>query len=253
MSGRLMMSTAIALLLTGGALAQDQQQQPAEGQQAEQAQQPAAEGEQQQTEQAQDQPAEGEEQQTEQAQDQPAEGEQQQTEQAQDQPAEGEQQQTEQAQDQPAEGEQQTEQAQDQPAEGEQQTAEASVDFIKMQEEGQQRAQQLIGFDVMTSDDEDVGEVQDLVFDDQNKITAVVLSVGGFLGVGEKSVAVPFDAIQVEEEAVRVNVGSDTLEDAPAFATLEEVKDAEQAQEAQQDMQQQQQEAQEATQPAESQ
>ncbi|MDX1541866.1 MAG: PRC-barrel domain-containing protein [Geminicoccaceae bacterium] len=224
------MSTAMLVVLTGVAAAQ--QQQPADqSQPAEQVQQQPAQG-QPATGQAQQQPQEELEQQTDQAEQELEQ--QQESEQAEQQPAEGEEPATEQAEGQPAEGEQQ-------------QTAGASVDFIKTQEEGQTRAEELIGFDVITADEENIGEVKDLILDDQNRITGVVLSVGGFLGIGEKSVALPFDAVQVQEDAVHVNIDSGTLEEAPAFATLDEVKAAEQAQEAQM---QQQQQMQQATQPA---
>jgi len=45
-------------------------------------------------------------------------------------------------------------------------------------------------------DAEEIGNVTDLVFDDQGMISAVVIGVGGFLGIGEKSVAVSFDALE---------------------------------------------------------
>ncbi|WDR04959.1 PRC-barrel domain-containing protein [Devosia rhodophyticola] len=48
-----------------------------------------------------------------------------------------------------------------------------------------------------TGDDaEEIGNVTDLVFSDDGRITAVVIGVGGFLGIGEKSVAVDFGALE---------------------------------------------------------
>jgi hypothetical protein len=43
---------------------------------------------------------------------------------------------------------------------------------------------------------EDIGNISDIVFDDNGQITAVVIGVGGFLGIGEKSVAVDFGALE---------------------------------------------------------
>lgn len=216
MSGRLMTSTAMVLLLAGGALAQQQeQQQPAP-------ERPA-------TEQAQGAPQEELEQQTEQAQQQ-LEQQEQATEQAEEQPAETEEQPAQQAEEQPAEG-------------GEQQMAAGSFDYIKMQEEGQVRAQEWIGRDARNAQDEDLGDVEDLLIDDQDQVVGVVLSVGGFLGLGAKNVAVPIEVVQVEEEAVRIEATREQLENAPDFATLDEVRAAEEAQRAQQQMPQ-------ATQPA---
>src|SRR6478672_5739691 len=40
-----------------------------------------------------------------------------------------------------------------------------------------------------------IGDVNDLVFDRQGRISAVILGVGGFLSMGEKSVGIPFSAL----------------------------------------------------------
>ncbi|WP_421927465.1 PRC-barrel domain-containing protein [Neoaquamicrobium sediminum] len=48
-------------------------------------------------------------------------------------------------------------------------------------------------------DAENIGEVKDLVFDDQGNIQAIVVSVGGFLGIGEKQVALQYDLVEWTE------------------------------------------------------
>ena len=45
--------------------------------------------------------------------------------------------------------------------------------------------------------DNKIGEVDDVLIDREGKATALILGVGGFLGIGEKSVAVPFNAVRV--------------------------------------------------------
>lgn len=45
-------------------------------------------------------------------------------------------------------------------------------------------------------DAEEIGNITDLVFDESGQITAVVIGVGGFLGIGEKSVAVDFQELE---------------------------------------------------------
>ncbi len=45
-------------------------------------------------------------------------------------------------------------------------------------------------------DAEDIGNVSDLVFNEAGQLTAVVIGVGGFLGIGEKAVAVDFKSLQ---------------------------------------------------------
>ena len=55
------------------------------------------------------------------------------------------------------------------------------------------RAEELVGTTVYGADDANVGEIGDVVLATDGKIDAVILDVGGFLGVGEKEVAVGMD------------------------------------------------------------
>ena len=45
--------------------------------------------------------------------------------------------------------------------------------------------------------DNKIGEIKDVLVDRDGKITALIVAAGGFLGMGEKDVAVPFNAVQV--------------------------------------------------------
>lgn len=57
----------------------------------------------------------------------------------------------------------------------------------------------LIGAPVYSTagdDAEEIGSINDLVFSESGQIEAVVIGVGGFLGIGEKNVAVDFDALE---------------------------------------------------------
>jgi sporulation protein YlmC with PRC-barrel domain len=60
-------------------------------------------------------------------------------------------------------------------------------------------ASKMLGFPVYTSaaaDAEQIGEINDLVVGQDGNVTAVILGVGGFLGVGEKNVAVNYSDLQ---------------------------------------------------------
>ena len=66
-----------------------------------------------------------------------------------------------------------------------------------------------------------IGEVKDVLVDSDGKINALILSVGGFLGAGEKDVAVKFDAVKKTEKdnSVRLtmNANKDELKSAPGL------------------------------------
>ena len=63
------------------------------------------------------------------------------------------------------------------------------------------QADEVIGMNVVNAKGDEIGEVKDLVLDDQ-QIAHAVVSVGGFLGIGAKDVAVPFDQLRVGPESV---------------------------------------------------
>ena len=52
--------------------------------------------------------------------------------------------------------------------------------------------------DVYDPSDNRIGEIMDVLVDREGKVTALIIGVGGFLGAGEKDVAVPFNAVQAK-------------------------------------------------------
>jgi hypothetical protein len=121
----------------------------------------------------------------------------------------------------------------------------ADMEFIEAQDETQFLANdEVIGKDVVNIMNEEVGEIADLVMDQDQRLVGVVLSVGGFLGLGEKWVAVPVDSIQFpsDDQPARllVAVSKEQLENAPDFVTRDTVEAQEAAAQAQTQMQQQQ-------------
>jgi sporulation protein YlmC with PRC-barrel domain len=69
--------------------------------------------------------------------------------------------------------------------------------------------------------DSKIGEVMDVLVGQDGKIDALIVGVGGFLGAGEKDVAVPFTAIKHTEKNSKVylvmNATKDQLKAAPGF------------------------------------
>ena len=64
------------------------------------------------------------------------------------------------------------------------------------------RASKVVGLSVYNDKNESLGSINDLLTDKSGNIKAVVIGVGGFLGVGEHLVAIPFDKIKFVNEPV---------------------------------------------------
>jgi PRC-barrel domain len=121
----------------------------------------------------------------------------------------------------------------------------ADMQFIEVQEEAQFLANdEVIGKNVVNVMDEEVGTIADLVMDQEQKLVGVVLSVGGFLGIGEKWVAVSVDQIDFptpdQPARLLVAVTEEQLTNAPDFTTRAAVEAEEAAEDAQRQATQQQ-------------
>lgn len=81
-------------------------------------------------------------------------------------------------------------------------------------------ADTLLGNDVVNGQDESLGDIKEFMIDMRSgNIAYAVLAFGGFLGMGEKLFAVPFQALQLDTENHRfvLNVPKERLQDAPGF------------------------------------
>jgi sporulation protein YlmC with PRC-barrel domain len=72
-----------------------------------------------------------------------------------------------------------------------------------MLKQGEWRGSKLTGLAVYNNNDERVGEINELIVGKDGKIESVVVGVGGFLGIGEHDVAVPFGKVKFMEEPRR--------------------------------------------------
>ncbi|KRR25895.1 photosystem reaction center subunit H [Bradyrhizobium lablabi] len=89
----------------------------------------------------------------------------------------------------------------------------------KMMLKGNWRASKLMGLDVYNEANEKLGDINELILDKNGKVAAVVIGVGGFLGMGEHDIAVSMDKLKFMEEPVR------TSSTAPATTTRETTKE----------------------------
>lgn len=81
-------------------------------------------------------------------------------------------------------------------------------------------ANTLIGNDVYNSQEEDLGDIKEIMIEmSTGKISYAVLSYGGFLGIADKLFAVPWEALTLDTENKRfiLNVEKGRLENAPGF------------------------------------
>lgn len=81
-------------------------------------------------------------------------------------------------------------------------------------------ADTLIGNDVYNHNEEDLGDIKEIMLDVRSgRVSYAVLSFGGFLGMGEKLFAVPWSALTLDTVNKRfvLNVEKERLENAPGF------------------------------------
>ena len=78
----------------------------------------------------------------------------------------------------------------------------AGVTLSDASMQGNWRASKVVGLSVYNDNNESLGSINDLLMDKSGNIKAVVLGVGGFLGMGEHLVAIPFDKIKFVSEPI---------------------------------------------------
>jgi sporulation protein YlmC with PRC-barrel domain len=84
----------------------------------------------------------------------------------------------------------------------------------------QMTAGDLIGKSVVNQEGDEVGEIEDIVIGTSDKAVQAIVSVGGFLGIGDKNVAVAFDELQQhDEDSVLLSSGAtvEELKQRPAY------------------------------------
>jgi sporulation protein YlmC with PRC-barrel domain len=65
------------------------------------------------------------------------------------------------------------------------------------------RASELTGADVQNAAGEEIGSIDDLIVD-REKVLFAILSIGGFLGIGDHLVAIPYNALEINEDGSKI-------------------------------------------------
>jgi hypothetical protein len=80
------------------------------------------------------------------------------------------------------------------------------------------RASKIIGATIVNDADEKIGNVDDLIVNRADRVPYAIVSVGGFLGMGEKLVAVPMGSLEFStDETVLAGATKDMLKSMPEF------------------------------------
>jgi PRC-barrel domain len=101
------------------------------------------------------------------------------------------------------------------------------VHFLSRQMPNELLATDLLGLSAVNAANDTIGEVNDLVTDRNGKTVAAVIGVGGFLGIGEKDVAIPFEDLKFTRDenndiTIEVDISKEALKAAPDYQSLDE-------------------------------
>ncbi|MFK0165768.1 PRC-barrel domain-containing protein [Rhizobium sp. NPDC090279] len=98
--------------------------------------------------------------------------------------------------------------------------------YLTVQSADQISARTYMGQSVYNGQNESIGSINDLILQKQGGVVAAIVGVGGFLGMGQKNVAVPFDKISATQNPqdgtikLTTTETADALKNAPEFKTL---------------------------------
>jgi sporulation protein YlmC with PRC-barrel domain len=99
-------------------------------------------------------------------------------------------------------------------------------------------ADELMGADVIGANNEEIGQVGDVIFSQDGQVRAVIVDVGGLLGIGAKEVAIEFESAEVRRDgdqlALVIHATEEQLEQAPEWQETAALQDGQQQPQAEQ-------------------
>ncbi len=84
------------------------------------------------------------------------------------------------------------------------------------------RSTEIVGKPVYSRQDERIGEIDELVLNSEGRVVAAVVGVGGFLGMGERKVAIAYPTLKMARDAsgagrISVDLNKEMLKAAPEY------------------------------------
>lgn len=96
-----------------------------------------------------------------------------------------------------------------------------AVEYVTTEMSGSIYVSDLVGQSVYGMTEEKTGDINDLLMDEQGNVQAVIIGVGGFIGLGEKDVAVTLESLTIRtvDDNVRISIAAteQELEEAPSY------------------------------------
>ena len=99
-------------------------------------------------------------------------------------------------------------------------TTVTATNWMTQEAAGQWRTSKMIGLNVFNNSNEKIGAISELIVDRSGKLQAAVVGAGGFLGLGERDVAVPYDQINWVFQPVASSSTSTTPTTTGAASTI---------------------------------
>lgn len=109
-------------------------------------------------------------------------------------------------------------------------TTTEAIQFTSSATSDQMAVSKLTGTNVSNAAGENLGDINDVLVDKSGKPTVAIIGVGGFLGIGEKNVGVPFQALQfttssdTNMQVARLDVTKEALKAAPTFVYADDTQ-----------------------------
>jgi sporulation protein YlmC with PRC-barrel domain len=119
-------------------------------------------------------------------------------------------------------------------------SATAPMTFLSARKESEKSASEVIGTSIVDKNGESIGKISDVILNQDQRAVGAVLLIGGVMGIGGKSVGVPWQAVSFQtkdgKQVASVAFSREALDTAPEFKTQAQLRSDERAKTLQQQL-----------------